>query len=210
MARRRPRPTGFGSDADSCLVGRPDAATTERRLLLGRVRWRDLFSGAVATGVCVTGLSVFSAWLFSGQILSSDRDYGSIGVVTVLMSYMIGYGVCLHTGAVAGRVWAEQRQPASADNENAEPSPLKSEHVGPELEAGGRVPADGMTPRPRGAVEATLVGCVLLAEAERGWSQTGRGSSMRSVRTITVLGVSVADWSVHLKVRYGEPSSVKS
>jgi hypothetical protein len=60
---------------------------------------------------------VFSAWLFSGQIVSSDRDYGSIGVVTVLMSYLIGYGVCLHLGAVVGRVWGERQQPASAASE---------------------------------------------------------------------------------------------
>jgi membrane protein len=91
---------------------------TQHILLLGRVRWGELIPGAVATGVCVTGLSVFSAWLFSGQIVSSDRDYGSIGVVTVLMSYLIGYGVCLHIGAVVGRVWSERRQPA-------EPSPLE-------------------------------------------------------------------------------------
>jgi membrane protein len=95
---------------------------TQHILLLGRVRWGELFAGAVATGVCVTGLSVFSAWLFSGQIVSSDRDYGSIGVVTVLMSYLIGYGVCLHIGAVVGRVWAERRQAASPDYE-AEPTP---------------------------------------------------------------------------------------
>jgi membrane protein len=98
---------------------------TQHILLLGRTRWGELFPGAVATGVCVTGLSVFSAWLFSGQIVSSDRDYGSIGVVTVLMSYLIGYGVCLHIGAVAGRVWGERRQPASPDYEADEPPVLE-------------------------------------------------------------------------------------
>jgi membrane protein len=97
---------------------------TQHVLLIGRVRWGELFAGAVATGVCVTGLSVFSAWLFSGQIVSSDRDYGSIGVVTVLMSYLIGYGVCLHIGAVAGRVWSERRQPVSAGYQAGEPAPL--------------------------------------------------------------------------------------
>jgi membrane protein len=93
---------------------------TQHILLTGRVGWGELFPGAVATGVCVTGLSVFSAWLFSGQIVSSDRDYGGIGVVTVLMSYLIGYGVCLHIGAVAGRVWAERRQLTPADIETGQ------------------------------------------------------------------------------------------
>jgi membrane protein len=107
---------------------------TQHILLIGRVRWGHLFPGAVATGVCVTGLSVFSAWLFSGQIVSSDRDYGSIGVVTVLMSYMIGYGVCLHIGAVAGRVWGERRQPAAPDDETGEPSPLELGVPRPQVE----------------------------------------------------------------------------
>jgi membrane protein len=107
---------------------------TQHVLLLGRVRWGELFPGAVATGVCVTGLSVFSAWLFSGQIVSSDRDYGSIGVVTVLMSYLIGYGVCLHIGAVVGRVWGERRQPASPDYEAAGPPGLDLGSSRPQVE----------------------------------------------------------------------------
>jgi membrane protein len=34
---------------------------TQHILLLGKVRWGELFPAAVATGVCVTGLCVFSA-----------------------------------------------------------------------------------------------------------------------------------------------------
>jgi membrane protein len=81
---------------------------TQHVLLVGRVRWRRLFPGAVATGVCVTGLALFSSLVFSGQIVSSYRDYGSIGTVVVLLSYLIGFGVCLHLGAVAGQVWNER------------------------------------------------------------------------------------------------------
>jgi len=81
---------------------------TAHVLLLGRVAWRKLFPAGVATGLCVTGLGVFSALLFSGQIVSSDKDYGSIGVVMVLLSYLIGFGVCLHLGAVLGRFWSER------------------------------------------------------------------------------------------------------
>jgi membrane protein len=83
-------------------------------LLLGKMPWRPLFPAAVATAVCVTGLGVFSALLFSSQIVSSDKDYGSIGVVMVLLSYLIGFGVCLHLGAVLGRLWNERHvQPTS-------------------------------------------------------------------------------------------------
>jgi membrane protein len=88
---------------------------TAHVLLLGRVAWGQLFPGAVATAVCVTGLGVFSALLFSGQIVSSDSDYGPIGVLMVLLSYLIGLGVCIHLGAVAGRIWIERGSESPAD-----------------------------------------------------------------------------------------------
>jgi membrane protein len=88
---------------------------TPHVLLLGRVAWGRLFPGAVATAAAVTGLGVFSALVFSGQIVSSERDYGPIGVLMVLLSYLIGLGVCIHLGAVAGRMWTERGPEASAD-----------------------------------------------------------------------------------------------
>ena len=85
---------------------------------MGRMGWRRLFPAAVATAVSVTGLGVFSALFFSGQIVSGDADYGPIGVVTVLLSYLIGLGVCLHLGAVAGRMWNERgSQPPAGPEE---------------------------------------------------------------------------------------------
>jgi membrane protein len=87
---------------------------TPHVLLMGRITWGQLFPAAIATAACVTGLGVFSALLFSGQIVSGDADYGPIGVVTVLLSYLIGLAVCLHLGAVAGRMWNE-RGPQPAD-----------------------------------------------------------------------------------------------
>jgi membrane protein len=90
---------------------------TPHVLLMGRISWRLLFPAAIVTAVCVTGLGVFSALLFSGQVVSGDADYGPIGVVTVLLSYLIGLGVCLHLGAVAGRMWNERgsQQPAEPE-----------------------------------------------------------------------------------------------
>jgi membrane protein len=95
---------------------------TQHILLLGRVGWGQLFPAALATSVAVTGLGVFSAFLFSGQIVSGDADYGSIGVVTVLLSYLIGLGVCLHLGAVTGYVWNEQRTTVPQPQETNKPS----------------------------------------------------------------------------------------
>jgi membrane protein len=90
-------------------------------LLFGRVGWGQLFPAALATAFCLTGLGVFSALLFSGQIVSSNRDYGPIGVVTVLLSYLIGLGVCLHLGAVLGRMWNERHLQPIPDK-NQEPA----------------------------------------------------------------------------------------
>jgi membrane protein len=85
-------------------------------LLLGRLRWTELLPGGLTTAVCVTGLGVFSSLLFSGQIVSSDSDYGPIGVMMILLSYLIGVGVCLHLGAVAGRAWNERNAQESPNN----------------------------------------------------------------------------------------------
>jgi membrane protein len=85
-------------------------------LLLGRIGWAKLLPGGLATAVCVTGLSVFSSLLFSGQIVSSDNDYGPIGVVLILLSWLIGVGVCFHLGAVVGRVWNERGSTQSPDS----------------------------------------------------------------------------------------------
>jgi len=90
---------------------------TPHVLLMGRLTWRQLLPAAIATALCVTGLGVFSALLFSGQIVSGAADYGPIGVVTVLLSYLIGLAVCLHLGAVAGRMWNERGSKPPADPE---------------------------------------------------------------------------------------------
>jgi membrane protein len=78
-------------------------------LLYRRLGWRQLLPAGVATGFCITGLGVFSALLFSDQITSGDQSYGPAGVVIALISYLVGYGVCLHLGAVFGRMWNDWR-----------------------------------------------------------------------------------------------------
>ena len=79
-------------------------------LLLREIGWRVLLPGGIATGICLTGLSVFSAQLLSASIVSADKNYGPVGVVTALLSYVIGFGVCIHLGAVFGRMWNERHE----------------------------------------------------------------------------------------------------
>jgi membrane protein len=78
-------------------------------LLYRRVGWRALLPAGVATGFCITGLGVFSFLLFSDQITSGQKTYGPAGVVVAIISFLVGYGVCLHLGAVFGRVWNDWR-----------------------------------------------------------------------------------------------------
>jgi membrane protein len=80
-------------------------------LLYGRIGWRALFPTGLATGICLTGLGVFSSLLFSKSIISDANRYGPIGTLMGLLSYIIGFGVCLHLGAVIGRMWHERHVP---------------------------------------------------------------------------------------------------
>ncbi len=80
-------------------------------LLAGRLGWRELLPTGLATGIFMTGLSVFSSLLFSSSIVSDDKTYGPIGVVMVLISYLVGLGVVIHLGAVVGRMWNERHTP---------------------------------------------------------------------------------------------------
>jgi membrane protein len=88
-------------------------------LLYRRVPLRRLFPAGVATGLCITGLGVVSSLLFSGQITSGQRSYGPAGVVIALISFLVGFGVCLHAGAVFGRMWNEWQDERAALGEQA-------------------------------------------------------------------------------------------
>jgi hypothetical protein len=58
---------------------------------------------------------VVASFRFSGQITSGEKSYGPAGVVLALISFLVGFGVCLHAGAVFGRMWNEwQAERASA------------------------------------------------------------------------------------------------
>lgn len=88
-------------------------------LLYRRVGWRQLLPAGVATGLCITGLGAVSALLFSDQITSGDQNYGPAGVVLALISYLVGYGVCLHLGAVFGRMWTVWRSAERLGSESS-------------------------------------------------------------------------------------------
>ena len=88
-------------------------------LLAGRVPWGWLLPGAMATVVGLTGLRTFSALVFNPMIVSSARDYGMVGVVLVVLSWLIGVGFVIFGGALAGRHYCEHRAETRAARERA-------------------------------------------------------------------------------------------
>jgi membrane protein len=87
-------------------------------LLYRQVPLRRLFPAGVATGACITGLGVVSSFFFSDQITSGQKTYGPAGVVLALITFLVGFGVCLHAGAVFGRMWSDwQEERASLANQ---------------------------------------------------------------------------------------------
>jgi membrane protein len=76
-------------------------------LLYRQVPLRQLFPAGVATGACITALGVVSSFVFSDQVTSGSKSYGPAGVVIALITFLVGFGVCLHAGAVFGRMWNE-------------------------------------------------------------------------------------------------------
>ena len=78
-------------------------------LLYRQVPLRQMLPAGVATGACLTGLGVVSAFFFSDQVTSGQESYGPAGVVIALITFLVGYGVCLHAGAVFGRMWNERQ-----------------------------------------------------------------------------------------------------
>ncbi|WP_311447101.1 ribonuclease BN [Frankia nepalensis] len=79
-------------------------------LVLGRLGWREVWPVAVFTTVGLTGLGVVSRLAFSASIVANERDYGSIGVVFTILSWLIGFGVVLTGGAIVGMWYDETRK----------------------------------------------------------------------------------------------------
>ncbi|MFF3929941.1 ribonuclease BN [Streptomyces hirsutus] len=81
---------------------------SQHLLLGGRIRWRALLPGAVATVIGLLGLRVFSGLVFSPLIASNAVTYGLVGTVLVIQSWLVGVGVVVFGGALVGRLLYEE------------------------------------------------------------------------------------------------------
>ncbi|MFJ6718199.1 YhjD/YihY/BrkB family envelope integrity protein [Streptomyces sp. NPDC091259] len=82
--------------------------TSQRLLLGGRVRWRALLPGAIATSLGLLGLRVFSQLVFSPLIASSAVTYGPFGTLLVVQSWLVGVGFVVYGGSLVGRLVHER------------------------------------------------------------------------------------------------------
>ncbi|WP_063836879.1 YhjD/YihY/BrkB family envelope integrity protein [Phaeacidiphilus oryzae] len=71
-------------------------------LLGGRVPWRSLWWGAVATVLGLIGLRGFSVLVFSPLLVSNAVTYGAAGVLLVVQSWLVGVGFVVYGGALVG------------------------------------------------------------------------------------------------------------
>ncbi|MEU7606974.1 ribonuclease BN, partial [Streptomyces sp. NPDC041003] len=95
--------TIFGTAGDllgTCLF----FVASQRLLLGGRVRWRALVPGAVATSLGLLGLRIFSQLVFSPLIASNAVTYGPFGTLLVVQSWLVGVGFVVYGGALVGRL----------------------------------------------------------------------------------------------------------
>jgi membrane protein len=97
---------------------------TQHFLLSGRVAWRPLLPGAVAIALGLVGLKVLAGLLLSISIVTHFDQYGPIGVVFMLLSWLIALSVVFLGGALLGATLAERsrsRNPVDA-TDTAPPS----------------------------------------------------------------------------------------
>ncbi|MFJ9867706.1 ribonuclease BN [Streptomyces sp. NPDC101165] len=79
----------------------------QRFLLGGQVHWRTLLPGAIATVLGLVGLRAFSFLVFAPLIITNALNYGAVGTVLVVESWLIGVGFVVYGGALFGRWFVE-------------------------------------------------------------------------------------------------------
>jgi membrane protein len=92
---------------------------TQHLLLGGRVGWRPLIVGAVAMTVALYALRIGAQLTLSSAISLNFHRYGPIGIVFVLLSWFVGFGVVMLGGAVVGAELWEARHPGGGESDES-------------------------------------------------------------------------------------------
>ncbi|GAA4935179.1 membrane protein [Actinomycetospora succinea] len=92
------------------LLGTPCAMAwawwTQYLLLGGRVPWMRLLPGAVVVGIGLAGLRIAAPLVLSTQITAQYRQFGPLGIVFVILSWFVAFGVVMLGGALVGHLVA--------------------------------------------------------------------------------------------------------
>jgi membrane protein len=98
------------------VVGTPVAVAwawwTQHLLLAGRVPWSRLLPGAVLIGLGLVGLRIAATVVLSPAITSHYRQYGPLGIVFVILSWLVAFGVVMLGGGLVGHFVATRPRPA--------------------------------------------------------------------------------------------------
>ncbi|MFF9815514.1 ribonuclease BN [Streptomyces sp. NPDC014006] len=93
-------------------------------LLGGQVRWLHLLPGSVATMVGLVGLRGFSYVVFTPLIVDNAVSYGTVGIVLVVESWLIGVGFVVYGGSMFGHwLYAHHLWNHPPDAELSPPTP---------------------------------------------------------------------------------------
>jgi membrane protein len=71
-------------------------------LLAGRVPRRRLIVPSIVTAFFFLGLGAFSAAFLSDAIIANNKEYGPIGVVFIMMTWLLAVGVVFILGPIVG------------------------------------------------------------------------------------------------------------
>ncbi|WP_351222576.1 YhjD/YihY/BrkB family envelope integrity protein [Streptomyces sp. NPDC002133] len=81
---------------------------SQHLLLGGLIGWRPLLPGAVLTAFAVTALSIGSRYYMPRAVNRSLAEYGPVGTVLTLLSWLIVLCVAIAVGITAGAVLARE------------------------------------------------------------------------------------------------------
>ncbi|MGI5402325.1 YhjD/YihY/BrkB family envelope integrity protein [Streptomyces sp. CA-135486] len=96
---------------------------TQHLLLGGRVRWLPLLPGALLTAAALTALSAGARIYMPRALNRSMAEYGSLGSVFTMLSWLIVVCAAIAVGITVGAVLAQE--------------PWLARHLGPSVEEGG-------------------------------------------------------------------------